>query len=357
MTSINNIAVIGEGKMGSSIFLYLNGFNYNLTWLCSGEKGMEEARRNFTRKTSHLLRSGILSETEYSLKVRNTNITASVNDLGDSDLVIEAVPESLSVKKELFRKIGNAVSKDCILVSNSSSILPTEMIPENVLADRSAGMHFFFPVPVKETVEVIANPATSVANIKLLADFLKEIKKTPFFQNESNPFVLNRIVLEVQAEAFIMIHENLFSLEAIDEIVTENLIPAGIFEFIDHVGIDTVFSSVGAYQRYSSDKERYSLMLKMLRDKVDQGHLGVKTGKGFFEYKGLTRQGDLHTKNIADEEEHRDIAISRLRKCFIVSCRDTIKSGVCTHAELTGFLQDYMGIDEEQFNRQFDSLQ
>lgn len=343
--------------MGSSIFLYLNGFNYNLTWLCSGEKGMEEARRNFTRKTSHLLRSGILSETEYSLKMRNTNITASVNDLGDSDLVIEAIPESLSVKKELFRKIGNEVKNGCILVSNSSSILPSEMIPENVLSDRSAGMHFFFPVPVKETVELIASPSTSVANIKLLAEFLREINKTPFFQNESNPFVLNRIILEVQAEAFIMIHENLISLEAIEVTVKENLIPAGIFEFIDHVGIDTVFSSVEAYQRFSSDKQRYSLMLKMLREKVDQGFLGVKTGKGFYEYKGLTRQVDLHTKNIADEEKHRDLTMSRLKRRFIESCRDTLRSGICTQAELTGFLQDYLGIDEEQFILQFDNLQ
>jgi len=343
--------------MGSSIFLYLNGFNYSLTWLCSGDKGLEEARRNFTRKTNHLLRSGILSETEYSLKVRNTNITASVNDLGDSDLVIEAVPESLSLKKELFGKIGNAVRKDCILVSNSSSILPSEMIPEEVLADRSAGMHFFFPVPVKETVELIATAATSAANMKLLNDFLREIKKTPFFQNESNPFVLNRIILEVQAEAFIMIQENLISFEVIDLIVRENLIPAGIFEFIDHVGIETIFSSVEAYKRYSSDKERYSPMLKMLREKVDQGNLGVKTGKGFFEYKGLNRQDDLHAKNIADEEKHGDIAISRLRRCFTEACRETLKSGVCTLAELTGFLQDYLGIDEEQFNRQYDSLQ
>jgi 3-hydroxyacyl-CoA dehydrogenase len=347
MNNIGNIAVVGEGKMGTSLFLYLNGFGFNLTWLCRDDTGMENARKTFIKKTGHLYHSGIISESEYSLKVNNTKITADPGYLKHCDLVIEAITESLPDKRKLFNAIDRIVGKDCILVSNSSSLPPSELIPADGRKEKFAGLHFFFPVPLKNTVELITCSSTSMETSESLFNFLLQINKKPFCQDESNPFILNRILLDLQAEAFHVISENEISFAVLDELVKQYIFPAGVFEFFDHVGIDIMLSSIESYMRYSLDREFYLPMIHGLSEMVRHNQLGIKTGKGFYDYKGLTRSSGNSGQYAEIPDQLRKTTVNRLWCCYEKSFLSTLESGVCSREELIVHLQDYLGIDRD----------
>jgi 3-hydroxyacyl-CoA dehydrogenase len=347
MNNIGNIAVVGEGKMGTSLFLYLNGFDFNLTWLCSDDTGMENARKTFIKKTGHLYHAGIISETEYSLKLSSTKITVDPGYLKNCDIVIEAINESQPDKRKLFNEIDRIVGKDCILVSNSSSLPPSELIPAEGRKEKFAGLHFFFPVPLKNTVELITCSSTSVETRESLYNFLLRINKRPFCQDESNPFILNRILLGLQAEAFHVILENEISVAGLDELVKQYIFPAGVFEFFDHVGIDIMLSSIESYMRYSLNREFYLPMIYSLREMVGHNQLGIKTGKGFYDYKGLMRSSGDSIQYAEIPDQLRKKTVKRLWRRYEESCLRMLESGTCSREELIVHLQDYLGIDRD----------
>jgi 3-hydroxyacyl-CoA dehydrogenase len=347
MRKIINIAVIGEGRMGSSIFLYLNGFDFNLIWLCSGKTGMENARKTFIRKAGHLYNSGIISESEYALKLTSTKITSDASDLVNCDLIIEAITESLPDKRELFKMIGSIVNKDCILTSNSSSLLPSDIIATDGRKEKFAGLHFFFPVALKNNVELIAGPSTSAETRESLYNFLLTINKRPFCQDESTPFILNRSILDLQAEAFHIISEKEISIEGLDELVKQYILPSGVFEFFDHVGIDIMLSSIESYMRFQSDKDFYLPMIQRLQSMVKNNYLGIKTGSGFYDYKGLRKKTEHSGQTAQLPGDTRQKTLIRLWHYYERSFLSILDSGVCSREELAVFLQDYLGIDRD----------
>ena len=345
MNNIKNIVVAGEGKMGTSIFLYLNGFNFNLTWLCSGVHAAENARNTFKKKTGHMLNGGIINEAEHSLKLEETRIIYNLEEIAGCDLVIEAIPEKLSEKKSLFRQLDKILDRECIFTSNSSSLTPSDLTPSENRKETFTGLHFFYPVPQKKTVELIAGLTTSSETLEKLERFLLEINKKPFSQNESDPFILNRILLDMQAEAFNIISENIISVTGLDDIVKQHLFPLGIFEFFDHVGIDIMLSSVESYMRFASGSESYQFMVNSFREMTDSGKLGIKTGRGFYNYKGIKRITEPLNSETDISEIVQHSVLERLTHCLGKSCNRVLNSGVCSAEDLKFYLQDYLEAD------------
>lgn len=349
MKNIKNIAVIGEGKMGSSIFFWLIGYDFNLTWLCSDKSGMESSRKTFEKKTRHLLHSSIISEPEFLSRLANTTITINPGDLKNCDLVIEAITENLTEKRKLFKLIGNIAGEDCLLVSNSSSLLPSDFFYKGCRKERFAGLHFFFPVSLKSTVELISGTSTSDETRERLHNFLIQTGKRPFSQDESYPFILNRLILDFQAEAFNIISEGEMSIHDLDELVKKYIFPAGVFQFFDHVGIDTMLSSIESYMRFVTEREFYQPMIIRLREMVALNHLGIKTKKGFYDYPdtSLSQDNKIQKDPVFDYQQVN--IITRLWNYYEKSFLSVLGSGICTRGELEIHLQDYLGLDRDPF--------
>ncbi len=346
---IKKIGVVGEGKMGSSIFLYLNGFDFNLIWLCSSETETEKARKTFLKKLRLQFQCGVLNEQEYALKSDNTKITASIKDLEDCDLIIEAISEDIDSKKLLFESLNKAVNESCIFTSNSSSYTPSQIFSTGIRPKRIAGLHFFFPVTMKNTVEMISGSQTSLETKESLNQFLIKIKKRPFHQNDSNAFILNRLLVDFQADAFNVICEGKLSFKEIDEIVKQRFFPIGVFEFFDHVGIDVMLSSIRSYTHNCINKVFYESLFQKLEELVNLNFLGIKTKRGIYDYSTppeILQPQSAKTENLS---EYKNNVADRLWGCYIGSVNSVIESGICSREELAFYVKDYLGMDTDPF--------
>jgi 3-hydroxyacyl-CoA dehydrogenase len=338
---LKKIGIVGEGKMGTSIFSYLLDYECQLAWLVSSESALEKAGKTFSKKMKTQVRSGIMTAEEYSKKLENTVISVNIQDLANSDLIIEAISEDILKKRELFSLLDGAVNPACIFTSNSSSITPSELAPSAGRLEKMAGMHFFFPVNLKQTVELALPEKTSPETKASLLSFLKKINKKAFLQDEKNAFILNRLLLDTQAGAYRLSLEGKMSYRQIDALVKKHLIPAGIFEFFDHVGIDIMLASIRIYTRNSDRKEFYSPLLEKLEELVSLGRLGVKAHAGFYDYcvpPAREAESPEHPESKSLED-----TLARLSSLFNASVDSILDAGIVPKEELEDILEDYLG--------------
>ncbi|MBN1413746.1 MAG: 3-hydroxyacyl-CoA dehydrogenase family protein [Bacteroidales bacterium] len=349
MHKIKNIAVVGEGKMGSSIFHYLIDFDFRLTWLCSSDAAREKAQNAIIKKTKRLLQSGVLTEAGYASKLEQIQVTSDAIDLKYCDLVIEAITENADEKIKLFKQLDEIVDISCLLTTNSSSLVPSLLIPSENRKDKVTGLHFFFPVPMKSTVELITGPSTSQQTKESLHGFLLEVNKKPFLQDESNAFILNRLLLDFQAEAFHILEEGEFSHADIDDCVRQHIFPTGVFEFFDHVGIDIMLSAIKTYTQGETGKEFYRPMIIKLEEMVRQHRLGIKTRCGFYDYTNAVVTSSDDGRVLQDNSSLSHKVAEQLWNFFTCSVSSVIASGVCSRDELAGYVKDYLGVDTDPF--------
>lgn len=347
MHKIKNITVIGEGKMGTSLFFYLHEFNYHLTWLCSSDFAKEKTDKLLRRKLKHLFLNGIYSEADQSAILECRKVTASIEDLGNCDLIIEAISENTEAKRKLFQSLHKIAKPECLFATNSSSVIPSQLMVPESRKDKTAGMHFFFPVTLKNSVELITSSSTSRDTRETLLQFLVDINKKPFLQNESDAFILNRIFLDFQSCAFRLLSDTILSCAEIDALVKQHMFPLGVFEFFDHVGIDIMLSSVATYTQNSDNLEFYSPMIKKLEEMVQRNFLGVKTGKGFYEYpnKAVLKQVVGNGLSAVKQRTVKD----QLWLHYISSVSRVIEGDICSRDDLAGHVRDYLGIDRDPF--------
>ncbi len=285
---MKRIGIIGEGKMGSNLFYYLTDFDYPLTWICSREADPEKLLKSFRKKILRSLDASVISTERFETLQSGTVISSDLADLSGCDLVIEAVNENLPLKQALFRQMDGFLPSGCILATNSSSIPPEAIVPSDERRDKTVGLHFFYPVILKNMAELIILPETSDKTKDAIMDFLTTIKKNVLLLHPENAFVLNRIFLDIQKEAWSVVSEGLATFRQLDEMVKERFTPTGVFEFCDHVGNDIMLASVMNYTRSDPEKDLYVPFMLKLDELVKSGRLGKKTGTGFFSYTGLT---------------------------------------------------------------------
>jgi len=353
LKEIKHIGIVGEGKMGSSIFFYLNGFDFSLTWLVSSENEKEKAQKVFVKKTKIFLQSGVMTEAEYASKIDRTTVTASSGDLKDCDLVIEAITEDMGMKRDLFKSLDRVVNANCIFTTNSSAILPLQLVPSENRKDRFCGLHFFFPVVVKKVVELITHSSTSSQTKESLHQFLLQINKTSFHQDEADAFILNRLFLDFQAGAYQVFLEGRLSYQEIDELVRLHLFPIGVFEFFDHVGIDVMLSSIKAYTKNSSNKTFYAPLIEKMEELIKLNRLGIKTKQGFYNYI-LREETDTEVIDTPEGKSvYKRFITERLWDYYIRSVTAVIEKGLSSREELALAVKDYMGMDADPFKPPF----
>ncbi len=141
--------------MGEAIFYHLNDFEYSLVWICREQELRDKAIEKYDKKLRRMHKTDVIDDETYTFKKDNTTITMDLEVLSNCDLIIEAIIEDLEIKSALFKQLDIIVDKNCIFVSNSSSIKPSRMCPDSERRDKFAGLHFFYPVRFSPIVEII----------------------------------------------------------------------------------------------------------------------------------------------------------------------------------------------------------
>ncbi|PLX10078.1 MAG: hypothetical protein C0597_17395 [Marinilabiliales bacterium] len=264
MNEIKNIGIIGSGKMGSDLFNYLSDFNFHLIWFTRNIEHQESLKKTFRKKIKRQLKHGIISQEVFDLK-NKYRITNTLNDFADCHLIIESVPELLEIKVEIFKTLENIIKPACVLASNSSSILPSEISTDLKSNNRFIGLHFFYPIAFKNIIEVISSDFTDDLTIEKSKLFLDEIKRFYIIQDERNAFILNRFLLQIQIKAYELMKKYELNFMQLDRIAKEMIPEFGLFEMMDHVGHHTMHSAIMNYSRMDSDKSKYQALLNELQ--------------------------------------------------------------------------------------------
>jgi len=344
MNEIKKIGIIGSGKMGTDIFYYLNDFNYNLIWICQYAEMIPDLKKKFEKRISRMLKSEIIDNNLFNNKLNNTIITNDLNELAESDLIIEAIFEELNEKIKLFTDIDGIVKEDCIFATNSSSFIPSKIFKEvsQKRKKRAIGLHFFYPVKLKNVTEVFVTDLNESDIIRIIDNFLEAIKKFHLIINENSRFNLNKLFLIFQNEAFITAKEFGLSYREIDNIIKQNIFPMGVFELFDNVGIDVIYPSVKEFVSGMVDNYYFNDLLTTLKKMIDENKLGIKTNIGFYDY---------NEKKIYKSEENinSDEIIERLLYIYINSVYIFLEMLPNCKNEIEYAIMEYMDLEQSPF--------
>jgi 3-hydroxybutyryl-CoA dehydrogenase len=272
-----HVLVVGAGQMGGGIaqVMAASGRRVSLYDAAPGavERGLETMRKSLTK----LAEKGGPDPDEVLARVE------PVDQLVSADLMVEAVVEDASVKKDVFSRADQALPPEAVLASNTSSIPISSLAAATSRPDRVIGMHFFNPVPVLKLVEVVRGRETSDETAKAVTELARELGKTPALANDFPGFVSNRILMPYINEAVWALHEGVAEADAIDTIAKLGFNhPMGPLALADLIGLDTCVAIMEVL-RDGLGNQRYD-PCPLLRDLVDSGKVGRKSGVGFFIY-------------------------------------------------------------------------
>jgi 3-hydroxybutyryl-CoA dehydrogenase len=284
MHELKRVLVVGAGTMGSQIALQTAlGGKYEVTLVDAVPTQLERASAQNRRLVDRSVEKGRLSEAAAAGAIERISFTSELAAAaGVADLVIEAVIEDFEAKKGVFQALGKHAKKDAILASNSSTIAISRLADFTGRPEMCCNMHFFHPVTVMQLCEVVRGPKTSEATVQTAMEFVRSIDRTPvLLQKEIWGFIVNRILFAASEEASRLLEGGYASAEDIDIAVQKGLNwPMGPFHLLDFSGLDILYGAMLDRQRQGEGDGPPEVLKKL----VEAGHLGRKTGKGFFDY-------------------------------------------------------------------------
>jgi 3-hydroxybutyryl-CoA dehydrogenase len=277
------IAVLGAGQMGSGIAQVCAAAGYPVVLRDLDPAALDRARTAIATSLDRLLAKARITEADKAETLGRITTTSAAEALADVDLVIEAVTENLEVKCRIFRELSETCHASTILASNTSSISLTRLAAAVEHPERVIGMHFMNPVPMMQLVEVISARQTSRRTRDTVETLAHALGKVPVDVKNSPGFVANRVLIPMINEAAFCLHEGLASAEEIDIVMKLGMgHPMGPLALADLIGIDTVLAIMQVLLDGFNDPKYRPCPL--LVEMVDAGHLGRKSGRGFYEY-------------------------------------------------------------------------
>lgn len=279
---MKKIAVVGSGTMGNGIahVFCLHGYRVYLTDI--SETALHRALSTINTNLDRQIKKEIISPDDKASALKNLNTSTDITDsVKQADLVIEAVAEDKAIKKKLFMDLDRDTDPETIIASNTSSISISLLATCTSKPERVIGMHFMNPVPVMELVEVISGYNTSEDTIQTVVDLCNKINKVPVKVQDYPGFISNRILMPMINEATFALHEGVSGVSEIDTIMKLGMAhPMGPLQLADFIGLDVCLSILEVmYEGFKNPKYAPCPLLVQM---VQAGHLGRKTGQGFY---------------------------------------------------------------------------
>ena len=280
---IKTIGVVGAGQMGRGIAQVLAAAGWNVLLVDVTEDALEEAIRKIWQGVMKALEKGALRSDQAGTIMALIHPTRRMEQLRDAQVVIEAIPEDPVMKRELFAQLGRICEPSTLLASNTSSTSIASLGTASGRAGRVLGMHFMNPVPVMRLVEVVRGVETSGHAVQMALGLVHRLGKTPVVCKDFPGFIVNRVLIPMINEAVFALEDGVASAEAIDLAMVEGTNhPVGPLALADRIGLDTVLAICEVLHQDLGDPKFRPCPL--LRQYVEAGQLGRKSGRGFYTY-------------------------------------------------------------------------
>jgi 3-hydroxybutyryl-CoA dehydrogenase len=289
LDEIKTIGIVGAGQMGRGISQVCATAGYEVLLVDVTELSLAEAISKIRSGLERAVERGSLTDRQAAEVVALIHPWVQLDRLRDVQFVIEAIPEDLPLKRNLFAELSRICMPQTVLASNTSSISITKLGATSGRPDRFVGLHFMNPAPVMRLVEVVRGLETSERTTRLALDLAKRLGKTPVVAKDVPGFIVNRVLIPMINEAVFALEEGVASAEDIDLAMTAGANhPVGPLALADRIGLDTVLAICDVlYQDLGDPKFR---ACPLLRRYVEAGWLGRKSGRGFYIYQGRSER-------------------------------------------------------------------
>ncbi|WP_030482674.1 3-hydroxyacyl-CoA dehydrogenase family protein [Nocardioides aequoreus] len=341
----STVGVIGLGTMGAGIAEVFARHGYSVIGVEVDEEGTARGRQHLEGSTARAVKREKLTDVERDELLGRVSYATSLKDLADADLVIEAVVESLEVKKRIFAELEDVVSADAVLATNTSSLSVTEISTANRHPGRVVGVHFFNPAPVQKFVEVVRTVVTEPQVLDDVTALVRTLGKNPVVCGDKAGFIANTLLFGYLNHAVSMFEHRYASREDIDAAMRFGCgYPMGPLALLDLIGLDTAYEILETM--YRQGRDRLHAPAPILKQMVTAGLLGRKTGRGFYTYEAADSPVVVPDERTPSADEAPQLRHD-IRRVGVVGT-GTMASGIVEVFAKAGYAVTYVGRSQEK---------